>query len=92
MQRHVGGVHCPEELKIASRAFDEAWKELEPWFEADPVGAEAAMSRLALTVLSLAGKEEREISPAKLASAALQAFEWRPAGLGASDANTTATG
>ena len=79
MQPHIDGVFGPEKLKIASRAFDEAWKELEPWFEDDPVGAEAAMSRLSLTVLALAGREERETNPAKIASSALKAFQWRAA-------------
>jgi hypothetical protein len=77
MDQHVDGVFSPEELKVVYQAFDEAWKELEPWFEDDPEIADA-MTRLALTVLALAGREERETNPTRLATSALRAFQWRP--------------
>ena len=81
MQQRLEGVFDPQELTTVYQAFDEAWKELAPWFENDAASAQAAKVRLAMTALALAGREEPETNPARLTRSLLQAFQWRAGGL-----------
>jgi hypothetical protein len=62
----------PQDLDIVYRAFDEAWKSVDGNFGDDPVAIEAARTRLASVVLTVA---RNGITDAQaLEEAALQAF------------------
>jgi hypothetical protein len=62
----------PETLKTLFQAFDEAWAVLAPLYGSDAPAIDAARTRLAEILLSLAREDSRDV--AALKDAALQRY------------------
>ena len=67
-----GASFGPETLKTLFQAFDEAWVVLAPRYGNDATAIEAARTRLANILLTLARKDSRDV--ALLRDAALQCY------------------
>jgi hypothetical protein len=67
-----GAALGPETLNTLFQAFDEAWGALAPRYGADAAAIEAARTRLANILLSLASEDSRD--PAVLSDAALERY------------------
>jgi hypothetical protein len=63
----------PDALKVLFQAFDEAWAVLAPRYGNDASAIEAARTRLANILLSLARDDRRDVSA--LRDAALQRYQ-----------------
>jgi len=67
----------PEALKIVFEAYDEAWKCIEGNFGDDPATAEAARSRLANIVLTVARDGASDVASLKTAALSVMALEYK---------------
>lgn len=65
----------PEALRIVFEAYDEAWKSIEGNFGSDPATAEAARSRLANIVLTVARDGACDVGALKATALRLMALE-----------------
>ena len=63
----IGGAAAfgPDTLKVITKAFDDAWAEIEPSVTDNPLALEAARLRLANIVLSLAKDDNSDLEPIK---------------------------
>jgi hypothetical protein len=68
-----GASFGPDTLKVLFEAFDGAWAVLEPRYRADASAAQAARTRLANILLSLARQDSRDAGA--LRDAALRSYE-----------------
>ena len=60
-----GAAFGPDVLKVITKAFDDAWAEIEPSITNTPLAVEAARQSLANIVLSLATDSSRDPEPIK---------------------------
>jgi hypothetical protein len=67
----------PEALKIVFEAYDEAWKCIEGNFGGNPATAEAARSRLANIVLTIAREGASDAIDLKATALRLMALEYK---------------
>ena len=67
----------PDALKIVFEAFDEAWSSIEGNFGDDPATAEAARSRLANIVLTVARDGASDVASLKTAALSVMALEYK---------------
>jgi hypothetical protein len=67
----------PDALKIVFEAFDEAWSSIEGNFGDDSATAEAARSRLANIVLTVARDGASDVASLKTAALSVMALEYK---------------
>jgi hypothetical protein len=78
IMRGRGAAFGPDTLKAIGEAFDAAWSEIACRFSSDPVVIEAARSKLADALLSIAATEDsRDVDVLKRAALQLMALDRR---------------
>ena len=72
-----GAEFGPEAVKAIGQAFDEAWQEIAGNFGDDPQGIEAACTKLADAVLSIADEDSRDVDALKRAALQRMVLDYR---------------